>query len=262
MTVTQTSPRFNSMALLVAYYQNPTVAVRNKITQLNTGLVRKIAHRLSDQCAEPYEDLEQIGCLGLIRAIERFNPQNGAAFSSFAVPYIRGEILHYLRDRSGTVKIPRRWQELQKQGQRVREKLAKATGHQPSESEVAEGLGISAEEWQDIRQSGQNRSLLSLDATISYQGDSAITLGETLPDMNVQSLPNWEDDRHQLQSAMSALEEKARVAIEFVYYQDLSRKEVSERIGVSPMTVTRRIQRGIQQMVALLQPIESAEVSQ
>jgi RNA polymerase sigma-B factor len=180
MTVTQTSPRFNSMALLVAYYQNPTVAVRNKITQLNTGLVRKIAHRLSDQCAEPYEDLEQIGCLGLIRAIERFNPQNGAAFSSFAVPYIRGEILHYLRDRSGTVKIPRRWQELQKQGQRVREKLAKVTGHQPSESEVAEGLGISAEEWQDIRQSGQNRSLLSLDATISYQGDSAITLGETL----------------------------------------------------------------------------------
>ena len=261
MTATQSSPRYSAMALLVAYYQNPSVAVRNKLVQLNTGLVRKIAHRLSHQCAEPYEDLEQIGYLGLIRAIERFNPSHGCAFSSFAVPYIRGEILHFLRDRSGTVKIPRRWQELQKQGQRVREKLTKSTGRQPSDREIAQELGVSLSEWQDIRISGQNRSLLSLDATINLQSDSPLTLGDTLPDLHTQTLQNWEEDRHQLQAAMSQLEDKTRTAIEFVYYQDMSRKEVSERIGVSPMTVTRRIQRGIQQMITQLQPLESADAS-
>ncbi|MFM7577346.1 MAG: sigma factor, partial [Microcystaceae cyanobacterium] len=68
-------------------------------------------HRLSRQCAESYEDLEQVGYLGLIRAIARFDPRQGKAFSSFAMPYIRGEILHHLRDKGTVLRIPRRWQE-------------------------------------------------------------------------------------------------------------------------------------------------------
>jgi RNA polymerase sigma-B factor len=254
MMATQTSPRSHGMELLVSYHQNPSVAVRNKLVRLNAGLVRKIAHRLCHQCTEPFEDLEQIGYLGLIRAIERFDPAHGCAFSSFAVPYIRGEMLHYLRDRSGAVKIPRRWQELQKQGQRVRETLTKTLNRQPNDQEIAQALGVSIAEWQDIKLASHNRSLLSLDATISQQIDSSVTLGDTLADSHAQVLQGWEEERHQLQAALNQLEDKTRKAIEFVYYNDLSRKEVSERIGVSPMTVTRRIQRGIQQMSTLLQP--------
>jgi RNA polymerase sigma-B factor len=254
MMATQSSPGSQGMALLVSYYQNPSIAVRNQLVRLNSGLVRKIAHRVSHQCAEPYEDLEQIGYVGLIRAIERFDPTHGCAFSSFAVPYIRGEILHFLRDRSSTIKIPRRWQELQKQGQRVRETLTRTLGRQPNDREIAQEIGISLREWQDIRLAGQNRSLLSLDAVVSHQTDSTVTLGETLTDTRTQMLQGWEDERHQLQTALNQLESKTRAAIEFVYYNDLSRKEVSERLGVSPMTVTRRIQRGVQQMVVLLQP--------
>ncbi|HEY9861867.1 MAG TPA: sigma-70 family RNA polymerase sigma factor, partial [Candidatus Obscuribacterales bacterium] len=104
MMATQSSARSQVMELLVAYHQNPSVSLRNQLVRLNAGLVRKIAHQVSHQCAEPYEDLEQIGHLGLIRAIERFNPSQGCAFSSFAVPYIRGEMLHFLRDRGNTVK--------------------------------------------------------------------------------------------------------------------------------------------------------------
>lgn len=250
---TQSSPS-HGMALLVSYHQNPSIAVRNQIVRLNLGLVRKIAYRVSHQCAEPYEDLEQIGYVGLIRAIERFDPTHGCAFSSFAVPYIRGEILHFLRDRSSTIKIPRRWQELQKQGQRAREALAQTLGHQPNDREIAQAIGISLTEWQDIRLAGQNRSLLSLDAVVNHQIDSTVTIGETLTDTRTQMLQVSEDERHQLQAALSQLESKTRAAIEFVYYDDLSRKEVSERMGVSPMTVTRRIQRGVQQMAMLLQP--------
>ncbi len=251
---TQTSLRSRGMELLISYHQKPSVKVRNQLVQLNAGLVRKIAHRVSHQCAEPYEDLEQIGYLGLIRAIERFNPNQGCAFSSFAVPYIRGEMLHFLRDRSATVKIPRRWQQLNKEGQKVREALTEKLGRQPTDDEIAEKLGVSVNEWRESKMATKNRLPLSLDATVCHQIDSPMTLGDTLPDVRYQTLQNLEEDRQQLQRAMNQLEEKTRQAIEYVFINDLSRKEVAERIGVSPMTVTRRIHRGIQQMVSMLQP--------
>jgi RNA polymerase sigma-B factor len=242
------------MELLISYYGSPSVRVRNQLVQLNAGLVRKIAHRVSRQCAEPYEDLEQIGYLGLIRAIERFNPYQGCAFSSFAVPYIRGEMLHFLRDRSGTVKIPRRWQQLNKEGQKVRETLAEAFGRQPTDEEIANELGVTVQEWRESKLATRNRLPLSLDATICQQIDSPMTLGDTLPDTHYQTLQNLEEDRQQIQRALNQLEDKTRQAIEYVFINDLSRKEVAERIGVSPMTVTRRIHRGIQQMINYLQP--------
>lgn len=254
MTATQSSLRSNCMELLMAYQQNPSVGLRNKLVRMNAGLVRKIAHRVSHQCAEPYEDLEQIGYLGLIRAIERFNPAQGCAFSSFAVPYIRGEMLHFLRDRGSSIKVPRRWQDLQKEGQKVRVSLAKKLGYQPTDDEVAEELGVSVYEWREIRMAVKNRLPLSLDATVCQQVDSSITLGETLPDAHYQMLQRLEEDRQQLQRALNQLEDKTRAAIEFVFFNEMSRKEVAERIGVSPMTVTRRIQRGLDQMMTFLQP--------
>jgi RNA polymerase sigma-B factor len=254
MTATQTCVRSRGMELLIAYHQSPSVRLRNQLVQLNAGLVRKIAHRVSHQCAEPYEDLEQIGYLGLIRAIERFNPNQGCAFSSFAVPYIRGEMLHFLRDRSSTVKIPRRWQQLNKAGQKIREELSEAFGRQPTDEEIADRLNVSVNEWRESKLATKNRLPLSLDATISQQIDSPMTLGDTLPDAHYQNLQSLEEDRQQIQRALSQLEDKTRQAIEYVFIKDLSRKEVAERIGVSPMTVTRRLHRGIQQMVACLQP--------
>lgn len=253
MTATQSSLRSRSLELLLAYQQNPSVSIRNQLVKLNAGLVRKVAHRVSHQCAEPYEDLEQIGYMGLIRAIERFDPSQGCAFSSFAVPYIRGEMLHFLRDRGSAVKVPRRWQDLQKEGQKVRTELTKTLGRAPQDAEVAEALGISLHEWREIKMATRNRMPLSLDATVCHQVDSSITLGETIPDTHYQMLQRLEEDRQQLQRALSQLEDKTRAAIEFVFFSDLSRKEVAERIGVSPMTVTRRIQRGMEQMVTFLQ---------
>lgn len=254
MLTNQSSLRFRGMELLIAYSQTSSVEIRNQIVQMNIGLVRKIAHRVSRQCTEPYEDLEQVGCLGLIRAIERFNPSQGCAFSSFAVPYIRGEMLHYLRDKSGVVRIPRRWQDLKKDGQKAREDLSQSLGRLPSDAEVAQKLNISVQEWTEAKMSDQNRQLLSLDAKIGQQTDNVVTLGETLPDSHYQVLQELDEERQQLQNALGQLEETTRVAIEFVMVSGLSRKEVAEKIGVSPMTVSRRIQRGVEQMIAFIQP--------
>lgn len=253
----QTSVQSQSIELLVAYRQKPTVQLRNRLVRLNMGLVRKVAHRLAHQCAEPYEDLEQCGFLGLITAIERFDPTQGFAFSSFAVPYIRGEILHFLRDRANPVRIPRRWQQLSRDGAKKRQALMIKLGRQPSELEIAEALEISLEEWRSVKLASSNRNPLSLNAQVSsgghQQSDSAMTLGDTLMDTHTQLLQMNEEDRMELQHAMMQLEDKTREMIESVFFLQQSRQEVAKKIGVSPVTVTRRIKKGIEELIQVLQ---------
>ncbi len=245
------------MELLMAYRQNPSVQLRNRLVKLNLGLVRKVAHRLAHQCAEPYEDLEQCGYMGLITAIERFDPSQGYAFSSFAVPYIRGEILHFLRDRANTVRIPRRWQQLSRDGEKARQALTVELGRQPNEQEIATALNVDLTEWRSVKLASSNRVPLSLNARVPSSGhqqsDTAMTLGDTLMDVRSTILQGNEEERIELQYALNQLEDKTREMIESVFLHQLSRQEVAQRIGVSPVTVTRRIKKGVEELMGLLQ---------
>ncbi len=254
MESNQSSVRSDGMELLCLYHQNPSIKLRNQLVQLHTGLVRKMAHKFSHQCNEPYEDLEQIGYFGLIRAIERFDPSQGYAFSSFAIPYIRGEMLHFLRDRSTLLKIPRRWQELYNEGQKVRKELAVTLGRQPKDTEIANILQVSVQEWQETKLAAQNRLPLSLDATVVHYVDCQITLGEALPCPRSIAFQQQEEERQQLQGAINMLEEKPRMAVEMVFLKELSRKDAAKKIGTSPMTVTRYLQKGVHDLMCMLQP--------
>jgi RNA polymerase sigma-B factor len=254
MAASQSFLRSDGMELLRLYHQNPSIKLRNQLVQLHTGLVRKLAHKFSHQCNEPYEDLEQIGYFGLIRAIERFDPTQGYAFSSFAVPYIRGEMLHFLRDRSTLLKIPRRWQELYHEGQRIRKELAESLGRPPKDAEIAKKLRVPLHEWQETKLAAQNRMPLSLDATVVHYVDCQITLGEALACPHNASLQHEEEERQQLQGAINLLEEKPRMAVELVFLKELSRKDAAKKIGTSPMTVTRYLQKGINDLMGIMQP--------
>lgn len=239
--------------LLLNYYRSPSLHLRNQLVQLNAGLVRKVAHQVSRKCAEPYEDLEQIGYLGLIRAIERFDPQQGSAFSSFAMPYIRGEILHYLRDKSSVMRIPRRWQELHTKSKKLRKQLTENLGRTPKDFEIAKALGVSLQEWNECQLVIQNRLPISLDAMVNHSTDCSVTFGDTIADPRHQETQKREEDRLQLQGAMNQLEDKTKAAIECVFLWDLPRKEAAQKIGISPMTVTRHLHKGIEQLGSLLQ---------
>lgn len=252
--MTTLSVRTRRIELLVAYVRTPSLQLRNQLVELNVGLVRKVAHQISRQCAEPYEDLEQVGCLGLIRAIERFNPHQGCAFSSFALPYIRGEMLHYLRDKSSVLRIPRRWQELTARAKKVRKELTLELGRTPKDEELAQSLGVSLQEWRDCKMAAGNRRLLSLDAPVTQLMDEPLSLADTLPDPSYSARKSWQEDCLELQGAMGQLEDKTQSAIALVYLQDLSRKEAAKQIGISPMTVTRHLNKGIAQLGTLLEP--------
>lgn len=253
MSTTVTNEQKNDTLRLLRDYQNsPSLEIRNQIVQLNIGLARREAHHWLNNCTESYEDLLQVGCIGLIRAIERFEISKGHAFSSFATPYIRGEIQHYLRDKSHAVRIPRRWTVLQKQAVWIIRDLQVKLNRYPTETEVASALEISSQEWREIKLACQNRSPLSLDAPVVEDGENITSLGELVPDTHYRSFQLAQEDQIRLQQALVQLENKTREVLEFVFLQDLTQKEAAERLGISAVTVSRRVKKGLDRLKKLM----------
>lgn len=233
------------------YRRTKSLEIRNQILQLNMGLVRQEVCRWLNQCRESHEDLLQVGCIGLLRAIERFDPERGFAFSTFAVPYIRGEIQHYLRDKGYAIRIPRRCLELKNQANKVIRKLRNSLRRQPTDEEVAKELGVSLQEWEEVKLAYKNREPISLDISTSDE-DEKLTLADCLPDNRYRSFQLAEEDKIRLQNALNQLEEGIRKVLEFVFLKDLTQKETAEMLGVSVITVSRRLKKGVAKMRKLI----------
>lgn len=231
--------------LLREYQQNNSADIRNRLVKLNFGLVRKEAHYWINQCHESYEDLLQVGSIGLMRAIERFDIGKGHAFSSFAMPYIRGEIQHYLRDKGVTVRIPRRYLAIQQQAIGVSRSLRAKYNRQPTDSELAKALKISTHEWQEIKLAWANRAPLSLDVPVQDGEDGSTSLGDLVPDHNYRSFQLAQEDQIRLTQALYQLEQRTREVVEFIFLHDLTQKEVADRMGISVVTVSRRVKKGL-----------------
>lgn len=253
MSPTSRTVKSDSLSLLQTYRNHPDPQLRNRIVQMNIGLVRREAHHWVDRCHENYEDLMQVGCLGLIRAIERFDVTKGHAFSSFAIPYIRGEIQHYLRDKSTPIRIPRQWLEIQRRAVKVSQGLRIELKRQPTDQEVAIALNISLAQWQEIKLAHQNRELLSLDSPMGDSDEGSTSLGELVPDHRYRSFQLAQDDQMRLQQALVQLEERTRHVLEFVFLHDLTQKEVADRLGISVITVSRRLKKGLDALKTSMQ---------
>ena len=241
-----------SLELLRQYQNSRSQDLRNQLVELNFGLVRKEVHHWHNQCGESYEDLLQVGCIGLIRAIERFDMSKGHAFSSFAIPYIKGEIQHYLRDKSPSVRIPRQWLELQSQAASLMPALQAQLMRQPTDAEVAAALGIAVTEWQEVKLATLNRAPLSLDAPMQDEEEGTTCLGELMPDPHYRSFQLAQEDVIRLQQALATLEEKTRQILEFVFLYDLTQKETADRLGISAVTVSRRVKKGLDTLKQLM----------
>jgi RNA polymerase sigma-B factor len=183
--------------------------------------------------------------MGLIRAIERFDTTKGSAFSSFAIPYIRGEIQHYLRDRGCSVRIPRRWLTLRQQSVDITQNLRVKLNRQPTDREISVALDISLNEWQEIKLAHQNREPLSLDTPMRDAEEGTTSLGDLVPDPKYRSFQLAQEDQIRLQQALSHLEQRTRDVLEFVFLHDLTQKEVAERLDISVVTVSRRVKKGL-----------------
>jgi RNA polymerase sigma-B factor len=259
MPTTHQTLKGDSLELLSQYQKSPDPDLRNRLVELNLGLVRKEAHHWMRQCTENYEDLLQVGSIGLLHAIERFDMSKGHAFSSFAMPYIRGEIQHYLRDKSPTVRIPRRWLAIQGQAIAFSREFQAKYNRQPTNAEVAESLDISLLDWQEVKLALQNRTLLSLDAPLTDEDGGGASLGDLVPDHRYRSFQLAQEDQIRLQQCLVSLEKRTRQILEFVFLYDLTQKETAERLGISAVTVSRRLKKGLSSLQKLMYGAEESE---
>ncbi|WP_414755558.1 sigma-70 family RNA polymerase sigma factor [Anabaena sp. CCY 9910] len=196
---------------------------RNNLATENEKLVHKVVHRMSATCREPYEDLYQIGYLGLLKAAARFDHESGNAFSSFAIPYIQGEIQHFLRDQWQSIKIPRTALELKAKVRRVQRSLSNL-GREVSAVDVAAGLGIDAAQWQQIE---------AMDSNI------AVSLDELL--FEPMQEENEDIAADVVLRSLSHLQDKQRVLVVEKFFNNLSEKDIAKKQNTSPQAVKATI---------------------
>ncbi|MFE7446063.1 RNA polymerase sigma factor SigF [Streptomyces chartreusis] len=227
--------------------------VRNTLIEMNLSLVRYAASRFRAR-GDSMEDVVQVGTIGLIKAIDRFEVSREVEFTTFAVPYIVGEIKRFFRDTSWAVHVPRRLQEARAELAKATEELSSRLGRMPTTRELSELMSLSEEEVIEARKASNGYQSASLDAAVTgdaENGESVLAdlLGEEDPSLELV------EDFHSLAPLIAGLDDRERRIIHLRFVEELTQAQIAEQIGVSQMHVSRLISRILKQLRAgLLEP--------
>jgi len=230
--------------LFIRYLEQGDPRARDELCERFMPLARQLARRY-DRGGGSSDDLLQVASLGLVKAIDRFELDRGLAFSSYAVPTILGEIRRYFRDTSWAVHVPRGMQERIAQVTDATERLSRELGTSPTPSQIAEDLGLSAEEVIDALEAGTAHSTLPLDAPLGPEGE----------DRSLMDAMGAEDESYArigyldaIAPGVRALTERDRRILQMRFGEDLTQAEIAERIGISQMHVSRLLRRSIDRL--------------
>jgi RNA polymerase sigma-B factor len=231
------TPERNAEVLFRRFAADPNPRLRQQLVAMHQNLVRYLASKFVSR-GEPLEDLVQVGTIGLINAIDRFDTQRGIKFSTYATPTIVGEIRRYFRDKAWSLKVPRRLQELNLSASKAQESLSVKLGRAPTIREVAERIGATEEETLEAIELGNAYDTVSLDSQMNADSDpSATTLGEFIgaEDPSLKNLQDYGD----LTQALEFLEPRERMIIVYRFFRDMSQADVATRLNISQMHVSR-----------------------
>jgi RNA polymerase sigma-B factor len=209
---------------------------RDLLVERFMPLARSLASRYLRR-DEPFDDIFQVACLGLLKAIDGFDISRGRAFSSYAVPTIVGEIKRHYRDRTWVVHVPRDLQDLTLAVDRTLQQLERELLRKPTVTEIADKLNVSDEDVLEALQAGRAHRVGSLDAPVRDEEDPASTVGERLGTAE----PGFAlaEQRAMLGRLMTVLSARDRLVLRLRYEQDLTQEQIGERVGISQMQVSR-----------------------
>jgi len=222
--------------LLREYRESRDPAIRARLVELNSDLVRYIARRFANR-GEPLEDIEQVGFLGLIQAIDRFDPSLENEFSTFATPTIMGEIRRHFRDKSWAVRVPRRLQENLLRVHAAQQELQSTLGRPASIEEIAGHLDLQPDDVLAALEVSPAQHTVSLQAPIGDADEVGAVLGERLGGED-EGLDRVEM-RDVLERAMAHLSPRERRIMALRFVDQLPQTEVARRLGISQMHVSR-----------------------
>lgn len=222
--------------------------LHDEVVRLNMRVARAIARRYRDR-GLPQEDLVQVACLGLVKAVRRFDPSLEHDFLAFAVPTIAGEVKRYFRDFGWAVRPPRGVQELQAEVTQARARLTQELGRSPKVGEIAALLDVDVERVIEVIGAAGCFTPASLDAPLGDDGPEA--LGERLPEIDGDFART--EARIVLAPVVRALPERDRRILELRFFHGLTQQEIGEHIGVSQMQVSRLLSRILRQLRGALE---------
>jgi len=242
------TPRRPESAEFHTHAERRDPQVRDRLVEQYLPLADSIARRFARGDRVPLDDLRQVAALGLIKAVDRFDPDNGAAFSSFAVPTIQGEIRRYFRDVTWAVRPPRGLQEIVLRAERGREALTERYGRTPTARELAEEIGCTDEEILEASVAGHARTSDSLNRRIGAPGheDGDIAVGDLI---------GGEDKGFEAAEAaatvdrlLRGLSDRDRLVLRLRFEDDLTQAEIGRRVGCSQMHVSRILRSSLAQL--------------
>lgn len=223
-------------------------SLRNEIAARCMPYVRRIARGLARRGSDPLDDLVQVGCLGLMKALDKFNPLAGSSFKTYATCLITGEIRHYLRDKAFVLKTPRQMYELYYRMNQIVQRLSEELGRTPTDVEIAEELECSIEQIHDVSEIANRRqNLISLDQFIVGNDGAtgeAIFI-ERLVDEKYHEFLQNQEDKLLLDRAMRSLKDELKAVVRMTYFDDMSQVEIAKALGISQMQVSRRLRKAL-----------------
>jgi RNA polymerase sigma-B factor len=239
--------RESDKVLLRRYHQQGDLAAREQLIEQYMSLVRSLARRYSYR-GEQFEDLVQIGAIGLIKAIDRFDLERGVELTTYATPNIIGEIKRHFRDKGWSIRVPRGLQELNVKLSKLIEELTVQLERSPTIPELAKAASVEEEEVLEALETGQAYSTLSLSAPSSGDDNEDLdpleSLGALEPEYEVS------EDRAVLAPGLRVLDERERKILQLRFYDGLTQSQIAQQVGISQMHVSRLIRRSLEKMRA------------
>jgi len=231
--------------LLRRYHEQGDLAAREQLIEQYMSLVRSLARRYSYR-GEQLEDLVQIGAIGLIKAIDRFDLDRGVELTTYATPNIIGEIKRHFRDKGWSVRVPRGLQELNVQLSRLVEQLTVQLSRSPTIPELAKAAGVEEEEVLEALESGRAYTSLSLSAGGGGGDDDDLDPLESLGTEEHQY--EVSEDRAVLAPGFKALDERERKILQLRFFEGLTQSQIAQQVGISQMHVSRLIRRSLEKI--------------
>jgi RNA polymerase sigma-B factor len=223
--------------LLERFAVDRSPTTREELVERFMPLARRLAARYAGG-AEPFDDLIQVASVGLVKAIDRFDPERGTAFSTFAVPTILGELKRHFRDRGWSVHVPRDVQERILKVERALAETPAKLGHAPTVAEIADRIGATEEEVLEAMHAAQGHHAVSLDAASARaDGDEPAPLGERIGEED----PSFETVEYgaAIAPVLDEISERDRRVLHLRFVEDLTQSEIADQVGVSQMHVSR-----------------------
>jgi RNA polymerase sigma-B factor len=240
------TPREPETATLFRRYRaTDDVSLRNELVERHLPLAGRLARRFA-RSGELAEELRQVAALALVKAVDRYDPERGAPFVSFATPTILGEMKRHLRDTRWAVHVPRDLQELAQSVSRQNDRLTAERGRAPTIREVADSLGIDVERAIEARAAMGGMDAASLDMPAHADGDEDDTAGSRLG--CVDGGYELVEDRDAVAFALARLPDRQRLALRLRFAQDMTQAQIATALGVSQMHVSRLLRRSLEQL--------------